>query len=229
MHVFLIDTENVSFHGFKGIGQLNSTDIVYVLYSEKFYNSKPDGELFMESAASKASLIEEKLEPKGKNYLDMQLSTIVGKVMERYNSAEIVIISKDRDYEAVIDYWKKHDRKITMAETIDLYFHPSKEPVAKKVSEPKKAGSKKVEEKNQPVKDPKTVDGLVMESYRLKVVEILEELLPDKSKASITKYSKSVAKKTNKKSLKSYCITTFGDSQKNSFKVYARICQVFPY
>ena len=83
MHIYLIDTESVFFRGFAGIGQLGPTDVVYALYSETLNNSKANGSLALELGASKANFIKEKLEPKGKNYLDMQLATIVGQAMKQ--------------------------------------------------------------------------------------------------------------------------------------------------
>lgn len=144
MHIYLIDTENVCFRGFAGIGQLGATDVVYALYSEALNNSKADGSLALELGASKANFIKEKLEPKGKNYLDMQLATIVGQAMEQYKDAEVVIISKDRDYQAVLDYWTKQGRKISMAESIEVYLNPQKK-TAKTVA--------KIEEAYNPVSE----------------------------------------------------------------------------
>ena len=76
------------------------------------------------------------------------------------------------------------------------------------------------------IKETKSPD---IEAYREQIAKILTDLVPGKSKASITKYSKSIATKKSKKDLKNYCLATFGDSAKNHFKVYSRICQVFPY
>ena len=258
MHIYLIDTENVFFRGFAGIGQLGATDVVYALYSEALNNSKADGSLALELGASKANFVKEKLEPKGKNYLDMQLATIAGQAMEQYKDAEVVIISKDRDYQAVLDYWTKQGRKISMAESIEVYLNPQKKTaktVAKieeayirqtlapeaisKENDSMKAQAQTMKEKNTSttqkaqsnqqaptIKETKSPD---IEAYREQVAKILTDLVPGKSKASITKYSKSIAKLQDKKGLKNYCTTTFGDSAKNHFKVYSRICQVFPY
>ena len=150
----------------------------------------------------------------------MQLATIVGRVMEQHEDAEVVIISKDQDYQAVIDYWTKHGRKISMAQSIEQYLNPQKK--AANTSTVQKAQSNT---QTPTINETKSPD---IEAYRQKVAEILKELFPSKSKASITKYSKSIAAKKEKKVLKDYCISAFADN-KNNYRVYSRICKEFPY
>lgn len=208
--VFLIDTENVSYHGFEGIRELDDTCLVHVLYSSAFLQTKIPTKNYLELMCSKTKFVTEQIEPKGKNYLDMQISTIVGFVMERHPSAEVVIISKDNDYIALIDYWTKHGRSIQKATSIQEYLHPS-------------ASSSVISPVAASIPDEE------LERYRLKIAEILETQCPDKTKASITKQSKTISKKKTKDELKQYCISAFADNQKNGFKVYSRLCQEFIY
>lgn len=255
MKIFLMDTENTCFAGFDGCKELTENDVLYVLHSNVFSNSKYSGELLMEALTCRAKFVEVKITPNArKNYLDMQLSTIVGAELERNKEAEAVIISKDGDYQAVIDYWKTKGRKVSKAESIALSLHPSatgtsKKAVTAKATEPaieKKAETKqtvmvpvsddklapvvvevsKKEQKKAEAKKPSKEE--IEEKYKADIAEILTKLFPDKKKASITKYSKAMAGKTTKKNLKSYCSSSFADD-KHNWRVYSRVCKVFPY
>lgn len=149
-----------------------------------------------------------------------------------------VIISKDGDYRAVIDYWETQGRKVSKAESIMLSLHPQAKKVANtKVAEPKIEKiapvavevvpvAPKKEKKKAEAKKPSKEE--IAEKYKADIVETLTKLFPDKKKASITKYSKAMAEKTTKKNLKSYCSSSFADD-KHNWRVYSRVCKVFPY
>ena len=140
MRIFLIDTENVHHHGLDGIEKLDDTDLVYVLSTPNFKKEKVEGDLLLKVMSSKANFHVDDLTSNGsKNYLDFQLCTILGQLMERYVNAEAVIISKDNGYTAVMDYWKKNNRVINKAESIQDFFTPKPAIVEKAKLDPSDA------------------------------------------------------------------------------------------
>lgn len=123
MLIFLIDTENVGWAGVNGIEKLGSEDLVYVLYNKNFKIQNVKGEIVINIVESNAKCILEKVNIPGKNSLDFQLSCIVGRNIERYSNAKIIIVSNDNGYKAVIDYLNKNNRKGVMTTSINNYLN----------------------------------------------------------------------------------------------------------
>lgn len=209
MRIFLIDTENVHHHGLDGIEKLDDTDLVYVLSTPTFKKEKIEGDLLLKVMSSKANFHVDDLTSNGsKNYLDFQLCTILGQLMERYVNAEAVIISKDNGYTAVMDYWKKNNRVINKAESIQDFFTPKPAVVEKAKL------------------DPRDAKGVAQ--YQKQIATIIQQQFPEKKKGTITKQSKAAANKHTKKELKTYCANSLGDNESN-YQLYSRICQIWPY
>ena len=209
MRIFLIDTENVHHHGLDGIEKLDDTDLVYVLSTPTFKKEKIEGDLLLKVMSSKANFHVDDLTSNGsKNYLDFQLCTILGQLMERYVNAEAVIISKDNGYTAVMDYWKKNNRVINKAESIQDFFTPKPAVVEKAKLDPNDAKGEA--------------------QYQKQIATIIQQQFPKKKKGTITKQSKAAANKHTKKELKTYCANSLGDNESN-YQLYSRICQIWPY
>ena len=209
MRIFLIDTENVHHHGLDGIEKLDDTDLVYVLSTPNFKKEKVEGDLLLKVMSSKANFHVDDLTSNGsKNYLDFQLCTILGQLMERYVNAEAVIISKDNGYTAVMDYWKKNNRVINKAESIQDFFTPKPAIVEKAKLDP--------------------IDAKGVAQYQKQIATIIQQQFPEKKKGIITKQSKAAANKHTKKELKTYCANSLGDNESN-YQLYSRICQIWPY
>lgn len=209
MRIFLIDTENVHHHGLDGIEKLDDTDLVYVLSTPTFKKEKIEGDLLLKVMSSKANFHVDDLTSNGsKNYLDFQLCTILGQLMERYVNAEAVIISKDNGYTAVMDYWKKNNRVINKAESIQDFFTPKPAVVEKAKLDPNDAKGEA--------------------QYQKQIATIIQQQFPEKKKGTITKQSKAAANKHTKKELKTYCANSLGDNESN-YQLYSRICQIWPY
>lgn len=209
MRIFLIDTENVHHHGLDGIEKLDDTDLVYVLSTPTFKKEKIEGDLLLKVMLSKANFHVDDLTSNGsKNYQDFQLCTILGQLMERYVNAEAVIISKDNGYTAVMDYWKKNNRVINKAESIQDFFTPKPAAVEKAKL------------------DPSDAKGVAQ--YQKQIATIIQQQFPEKKKGTITKQSKAAANKHTKKELKTYCANSLGDNESN-YQLYSRICQIWPY
>ena len=57
MRIYLIDTENVSFHGLAGVEQLEATDTIHILYTNVLENSKMTFSQCWELSSSKATSV----------------------------------------------------------------------------------------------------------------------------------------------------------------------------
>lgn len=105
MATYLIDYENTTTSGLKGIDKLESTDRVVI-----FYGKNPSAisfQLHIQIAESKASIEYIQLDKVGKNYLDFQLATYMGYLIATTKEQSYYIVSKDGGYESVIAFWKK--------------------------------------------------------------------------------------------------------------------------
>ena len=223
MRIFLIDTENVGWSGLTGANKLNDTDMIYVLIGNNIKNHSLKAELVIELLKNKAQYVFEETGHSGKNYLDFQLSLIVGKLIERYTDAEIIIISKDQGYNAVIDYLTKHNRKGCTAQSIELYLNPT----TTKAKE-KNAPTVKVEKTTKKRKNRKMVVETEedLKKYQEEIANIITAVFPDKKKMVVAKQSVAASNKKTKKELKEYCANNLGDIK---LRAFARICQLFPY
>lgn len=105
MSTYLIDYENTTTSGLKGIDKLSSNDKVVI-----FYGKNPSAisfQLHIQIAQSKASIEYIQLDKVGKNYLDFQLATYMGYLIATTKEQHYHIVSKDGGYESVIAFWKK--------------------------------------------------------------------------------------------------------------------------
>lgn len=148
---------------------------------------------------SKAQYVIEETKHEGKNYLDFQLSLIVGRLIERHDDAEFIIISKDQGYKAVTDYLEKNNRKGSVAQTIGEYLSPKPKPQKKELS---------------------------LEDYQNELAKIISNDFPDKKKMIVNVQASAASNKKTKKELKDYCLNNLGD---NKLTTYCKMCQIFPY
>lgn len=101
MAAFLIDYENVSGAGLKGVQYLKENDILVLFYSKSCKMIRNDD---MEAIiSSKCSFMAIKLQQQQKNGLDFYICAEAGSQAERGES-QIAIISKDAGFMAVIDF-----------------------------------------------------------------------------------------------------------------------------
>ncbi|MBO7363809.1 MAG: hypothetical protein J6U26_00560 [Lachnospiraceae bacterium] len=126
--VYLIDYENVAEDGLHGFAQLTPADDVYLFYTIK--NERIRFE-FVEALLSGAEL------PKlhfmkvlaGKQALDIQLATFLGSLIteERNREKSFVVVSKDKGYDCIINFWKIHKPEVSIrrADTISRLQQPA--------------------------------------------------------------------------------------------------------
>lgn len=201
MHIFLVDTENVGWAGLTGASKLDKTDIIYILLGKGVNSRTVKGDLVVDLLKSKAQYVIEETNHAGKNYLDFQLSLIVGRLIEKYQDAEFIIISKDQGYKAVTDYLEKNNRKGSIVQTINEYLNPK----------PKLKPQKKE---------------LSFEDYQSELAKIISNDFPNKKKMIVNVQANAASNKKTKKELKDYCLKNLGDTK---LTTYCKMYQIFPY
>ena len=125
---FMVDWENVNNKGLKGYQFLTEQDAVTIFYSNNC-NRIIQGELQgILSSGVKLQLY--KLVNPGKNALDHYISSRIGELYGSGYQGEVAIVSKDRGYKSVRDYWEycaKPNRRIILQENLELCILYSKE------------------------------------------------------------------------------------------------------
>lgn len=111
---FLVDYENVRESCFNGIDYLESEDSVVLFYSSACPTVR--ARYWNQLTASGCRLETYKLEKTGKNALDFCISTKVGEIFGSGYIGTVAILSGDKGYSAVADYWsKKSGKRVVMA------------------------------------------------------------------------------------------------------------------
>ncbi|MDO4492347.1 MAG: PIN domain-containing protein [Clostridia bacterium] len=100
MTIYFIDFENVHEGGLKGLAELPEGDRVHLFYtvnankiSFDFFEIIRNSDIILHKVAA------------GKQALDMMLSSFLGFCVAGNPGARFVIVSKDRDYAPVVDFW----------------------------------------------------------------------------------------------------------------------------
>lgn len=117
MDNYFIDYENVSRFGLDGISQVIATNRIMIFYR------KEDATLrTLRSISSKYPDIEMEFfthDNTALNYMDFQIDTCLGYCIARMKREDrFYIISRDRGFEAVKNFWKPYDIEIHLQETI---------------------------------------------------------------------------------------------------------------
>ena len=100
----MVDYENVGSNGLSGCDRLSNSDYIYLFYTENAKNINLD----ILSAHGEAELDIRKV-PAGKQSADIHLSSYLGYLIgvNRGRDCTYIIISKDKDFDKVIDFWKE--------------------------------------------------------------------------------------------------------------------------
>ena len=110
LNYFLVDYENVNVSGLNGITSLTENDSVIVFYSENA-DTLTFG-IHRRLNESKAEIKFQKVLVKEKNARDFQLCSYLGFLIRDTMTEENLnnnyfVVSNDKSYLALIDYWKK--------------------------------------------------------------------------------------------------------------------------
>ena len=102
--LFLVDYENVGNAGMKGSSYLNAKDHIIVFYSETKKNME---RRTLEIITASECIFEIcKLCKTGKNALDFYIASRIGEVYGQGFEGTIAIVSNDKGFRAVQDYWR---------------------------------------------------------------------------------------------------------------------------
>lgn len=117
--IYLVDYENVNLYGMTGIEKLEADDRVIVFLGNTMGAIPFEWHIRISDAPAKVKYI--KCGKVCKNYLDFQLATYCGYLMSGLESEKVFIVSKDKGFDSVIDFWtdNKENVKISRVETID--------------------------------------------------------------------------------------------------------------
>lgn len=101
---FLIDFENVNYAGLEGLEYLDKDDTLIIFYSAACDKIK---EYRLQQIINSGCNWEiNRLARTGKNALDFYIATSVGEIFSTDSNATIGIVSSDKGFRAVKDYWK---------------------------------------------------------------------------------------------------------------------------
>lgn len=230
MKVFLVDYENVHETGLEGIDLLTDADKVIIFHGP--IKETVDLSIVKSIVKSKAEFDFIGTKRTADNYLDFQLSTYLGYFINQHPKAEFHIISKDADYDAVIDFWKDNKK-------LKIHKQPS---ISGKIKELKNDKSKKIDENNGiavsvnpelndnseqianngiEIKSPKTINDIKGMKAELGIV--LQKFNISKNK--LNKICYIIINNAEKKALHQNLIDTFKDMT-NINEVYKEIRKV---
>lgn len=139
---YLIDYENVNSSGLKGCDKLESSDHIIIFFTQNAKNL--DMTDIADHGNSKLEMINV---PAGNQSADMRICSYLGYLAGKYeaNKCNIIIVSKDKDYDDVINYWKeKSNLNISRKQQISKQTkkNTDKKEESTKSKEPSKESSK---------------------------------------------------------------------------------------
>ena len=109
MAIIMVDYENRGIEALRGIHHLNSEDALYIFYSDCCRKIHAENMKSIVDAGCDFHIC--KLKNTGKNALDFYIATELGAIFGGGYEGEIAIISNDKGYRAVIDFWKQNGDK----------------------------------------------------------------------------------------------------------------------
>lgn len=113
---YLIDYENVHYSGLNGIEKLTENDRLIIFYTK---NAETLSFTVYEKLVScKAEIQLYRVQCGDKNALDFQLSSYIGYILGKNHDTECHIISNDKGYEYVINFWKEKNTGIIISSDI---------------------------------------------------------------------------------------------------------------
>ena len=100
---FLIDLENVHSAGLRGSELLTEEDTIVLFYSDS--NEKIEQGALNRIFRSGCCILLRKLKTKGKNALDFYIAAYVGELLGKGTTECVSIVSNDKDFQMVREYW----------------------------------------------------------------------------------------------------------------------------
>ena len=131
---FLVDYENVKSDGLQGVDELDKNDNVIIFYSANAGKLSFDLHTQLLDTKSKVTYFE--VDTIGQNALDFQLSSYIGYILGKKSDCECYIISNDRGFENVCNFWRTRGIRLRIVPDI---LHSSKDTGTARKSEIKAA------------------------------------------------------------------------------------------
>lgn len=117
MRYYFIDYENVHQSGLNGIEKLTENDKLIIFYTTNAETLTFS--LYEKLILCKAEIQLYKVQCGGKNALDFQLATFLGYILGQNTDIDCHIISNDKGYEYVRNFWKEKNVKIKISSDIE--------------------------------------------------------------------------------------------------------------
>ena len=118
MNYYLIDFENVGSEELKKIKSFKKGSNVILFYTNKCKSIAFDTLSMMKKQGVKLSYQNVKA---GKNALDIQLASYLGYLIGTCGEKDkFHVVSKDKDYDCVVAFWKKKDKQVDRLEPLDM-------------------------------------------------------------------------------------------------------------
>lgn len=130
---FLIDYENVNYKGLEGIEYLEPTDSISIFYSDCCQLMEQKNIDIIWEKGCEIELV--KLVSKRKNGLDFYIASKVGELFSSNGEINIAIVSNDKGFKAVRDYWNNRlnpTSRLVINDTIASCIVSSAEPQTRK-------------------------------------------------------------------------------------------------
>ena len=116
--IIMVDFENVGLGGLEGYELLNSNDTLYLFVSDKAKTIKK----YIANGITRTgvNIVYRRLVNEGKNGLDFYIASEIGYLRGVGEKRNISIISKDKGYSAIVDYWKLRTKsRVFVSNTIE--------------------------------------------------------------------------------------------------------------
>ncbi len=110
VHVYLVDTENVKMAWTVLLDRVTEEDKIILFYTEHSNHLTYQDLQFIMRHQDKLTFISCTM---GTNALDFQLSTCLGYMVAEYKDAKFHIISDDKGYNAIINFWQQRKKNVT--------------------------------------------------------------------------------------------------------------------
>lgn len=118
MNYYLVDYENVRADGLRQLELIGNGSVVIIFYSEQCKGISLD--IIEDFTRRQVRLSCYKVKTGTKNALDFQLASHLGYLLGKESSASCTIISDDKGYDCLCDFWREQDRQVDRKGTVTV-------------------------------------------------------------------------------------------------------------
>jgi len=171
MNLIFVDFENVHNTGLNGLENLTENEIVYLFYSKNTPHLPMDVVAKISKSPADIELIESGV---GKNAMDFVIASYLGYMINEHDdNVEYYILSKDKGYKPLVDFWEDWNVKMIG----DLTQFAKKNKVATKKTKPTVSKTEQALRSNI---------GRVLNGYNKEIKnQVVNVILKSKSKAEV--------------------------------------------